>query len=286
MINKLIIDGVQTELGENDKIPYTYTFATAKTHNVKFALDGTNEISAEAFKNCANLTKINFPSQIKMIKRRAFENCTRLNNVVIPSTIEYIGANAFDGCTGLDEITFEAATPPQNFCEFPSHTNCFIPNDSKYLLAETLDPDNVIYYSKTFYNQYNEVIGKNLDLSGNTPYYYDAWTSIAPNHQTIEEKNRRPVDNLEFTESSRRVTDPEVKQIVLSYTISPADATNQSIYFKVQEGREAMMSIVEDFSVPGEIIVNLADRNGNGDIIAYAESGVWSKVNITLTDRG
>ena len=47
-----------------------------------------------------------------------------------------------------------------------------------------------------------------------------------------------------------------------------------------------MMSIVEDFSVPGEIIVNLADRNGNGDIIAYAESGVWSKVNITLTDRG
>jgi hypothetical protein len=280
MINKLIIDGAQVELGEEDKIPYTYTFSTAKTHTVKFALDGTNEISAEAFKNCANLTKINFPPQIKMIKRRAFENCTRLNNLVIPSTIEYIGANVFDGCTALEEIKFETPTPPDNFCEFPSNTTCFIPNDSKYKLAETLDPDNVQYYSKTWYNQYNEVIGKNLDLSGNTEYYYDAWTSIAPNYQTVEEKNRRPVETIEFV-SDFRITDPETKQIVISYTITPADATNQSIYFKSSIGG-IVAKVVEDFSVPGEIIVDLGDTAGSEDIIAYAESGAWAKSKITL----
>ena len=64
MINKLIIDGANITLGEEDKIPYTYTFSTSKTHTVKFALDNTNEICAEAFKNCTNLTKINFPPQI------------------------------------------------------------------------------------------------------------------------------------------------------------------------------------------------------------------------------
>ena len=81
MINKLIIDDKQIELTEKDKFPYTYSFSTAKSHKVRFAIDDTNEICAESFKNCTHLTKITFPSQISMIKRRAFENCSRLSIV-------------------------------------------------------------------------------------------------------------------------------------------------------------------------------------------------------------
>ena len=279
----MIIDGVQVQLSEEDKIPYTYSFATSKTHSVKFALDQTDEICAEAFKNCSNLTKINFPPQIKLIKRRAFENCSKLDNVVIPSTIEYIGANAFDGCGGLNEIKFEAMTPPDNYCEFPSHTVCYIPTGSKYSKVETLDPDNDIYYKKSWYNQYSEVAGANLKFDGSEEYYKDNWVSIAPNYQTLEEKDRKPVTNLEFEFSSERVTDPNLTQITLTYTVTPEDTTNPNIYFKT--GNEYLLTVVEDFSQPNKVIINVANRNGVTDVFAYAESGVWAKTNITVMNR-
>jgi hypothetical protein len=283
MINKLIVDGMQIQLSEDDKIPYTYTFATSKTHTVKFALDETNEICAEAFKNCSNLTKINFPSQIKLIKRRAFENCSRLNNVVIPETIEYIGANAFDGCTSLSEMQFLAATPPQNYCEFPSNTICYIPTDSKYSKAENLDPDNEIYYKKSWYNQYTEVVGANLKLDGSEEYYKDNWVSIAPNNQTVEEKDRKPVDSIEFEIQTTRVTDPTVQYVTFTYTLTPEDTTNTNIYF--QSSNEFVLNIVEDFSKPNQVTVEVAQRNGVADIYAYAESGAWGRTNVIVSGR-
>lgn len=283
MINKLIVDGMQIQLSEEDKIPYTYTFATSKTHNVKFALDETDEICAEAFKNCVNLSKINFPPQIKLIKRRAFENCSRLDNVVIPSTIEYIGANVFDGCSNLKEMKFEASTPPQNYCEIPAQTICYIPTDSKYSKAETLDPDNEIYYKKSWYNQYTEVVGANLKLDGSEEYYKDNWVSVAPNHQTVEEKDRKPVDNIEFEIVSQRVTDTELSSLILTYTVSPEDTTNPKIYFK--SSNEFLLTVEEQYNKPNEVMINISNRNGVGDIFAYAESGVWAKSSLTVMGR-
>ena len=78
MINKLIIDGNNVELNESSKMPYTHTFQQAETHVVKFGLDNTNEICAYAFKDCSNLTKIEIPETIEMLKRGAFMNCSKL----------------------------------------------------------------------------------------------------------------------------------------------------------------------------------------------------------------
>lgn len=283
MINKLIIDGAQIQLNEDDKIPYLYTFATSKTHTVKFALDDTNEICAEAFKNCTNLTKINFPEQIKMIKRRAFENCSRLDNVIIPANIEYIGANVFDGCTSLKEMKFEATTPPQNYSEIPSQTTCYIPTGTKYSKVETLDPDNEIYYRKSWFNQYTEVVGANLKLDGSEEYYKDNWVSIAPNYQTVEEKDRKPVDTIEFEFNSFRVTDPSQEYITFTYTLVPEDTTNPAIYFKTSN--EYLFELVEGTNTPNQVTFKIFNRNGVGDIFAYAESGTWSKTNVTVMGR-
>ena len=282
MINKLIIDDKQIELTEKDKFPYTYSFSTAKAHKVRFAIDDTNEICAESFKNCTYLTKITFPSQISMIKRRAFENCSRLNNLIIPDTIKYIGANVFDGCSSLDNVTFEGNVPPENYAEFPNNCTCFIPNDSKYIKATYLDKDNVQYYSKTWYNQYNPVNGKDLpnELSETDEYYYDNWVSIVPNDQSIELKNKKPIDNIEF--EINQITGNIGDLLTITYTVSPTDTTNPAVYF--QNTRETLMEIV-DTTKPGEILVQL-NNSGRGEILAYAESGAWAKVQITSMGSG
>lgn len=281
MIDKLIIDGANIELNENDKIPYTYNFSTAKTHTVKYALSDTNEISAGAFANCTYMTKVSFPPEIKMIKRRAFENCSRLNNVVIPKTIEYIGTNVWNGCTSLKEIRFEATTPPDNYAEIPKGCKVFIPNDSKYELVEgELDPDNNIYYSKTEYNLYNEV--PNRLLESGKEYYVDKWVNVAPNDVTIEEKNRIPITDIELETSNivTNVAGETDKILTINYKIKPENATNRKLYFFESNPQYSTIKIL-DTEKEGEILITCkANSASNNTFTIYAESGVNNKFTV------
>lgn len=285
MIDKLIIDDAQIELDEKASLPYTYQFSTAKTHTVKYALSDTDEISASAFANCTYMTKVKFPPEIKMIKRRAFENCVRLNNVTIPETIKYIGANVWNGCTGMTEMHFEGTTPPDNYAEIPAGCVVYIPNDSKYVKVEqdengnnlNMNPDAVKYYTKTFYNMYNEVAANLIEKSG-TEYYYDQWTNVAPNEVTIEEKNRIPLTSINFEQNSIRTT--KGSTIILKHEIVPENATNKQIYFVNSEGEKSPIQIV-DTSVPGEIMIQCNEFMGGMTTISiYAESGISSSCSV------
>lgn len=287
MIDKLIIDNNNIELSEKDKFPYNYQFSTAKTHNVKYALSETNEISAGAFSNCAYMTNVKFPPEITMIKRRAFENCSRLNNITIPKTIQYIGANVWDGCTGMKEIHFEhtgepGSEIPSNFSEMPANCVVYIPNDSKYIKVEkdeygknmNMNPDSVDYYTKTKYNMY-EYVSPRL-LNDNDEYYYDAWTSIAPNNQTVEEKNKIPINSVDF-ETTSSVTG--IGELLLKYSITPSNATNRQLYFFSSLESEAIK--IKDDTVEGELLLE-CNSPASTTITVYAESGASAFCNIRV----
>jgi hypothetical protein len=288
MIDKLIIDGENIELSEKDTFPYQYKFSTAKTHTVKYALSDTNEIAAGAFKDCKNMTKVTFPPEITMIKREAFRNCSKLDNVIIPTTIEYIGPKVWDGCTSLNTLTFEATVPPTNYATLPDNCTVFIPNDSKYVEAEgTLDPDNVIYYSKTEYNMYEEVEARNIDNS--KTYYYDNWTSIGDNDRTVELKNKKPIESIDFEQSTINTSIANGDSIVdLNYTITPSDATNTALYFfhsgsgNAEYYDEDPNTVYKDFLKDGKgtIQVRVTSAGNAESFTIYAESGANAKCSV------
>ena len=71
------------------------------------------EISADAFKDCKEITSVNIPNTITWISSSAFEGCSGLISVDIPGSTWYIGDFAFAKCSSL--------------------TSVFIPNTMKYI---------------------------------------------------------------------------------------------------------------------------------------------------------
>lgn len=285
MINKIIIDGENVELTESSKIPYTHVFQQAKTHVVKFGLDNTNEICAYAFKDCADLTKIEIPDTIEMLKRGAFKNCSKLPEITIGPNINYIGKECFDGCDNLKEIKFERKIKddgtidiPEVYCTIPAQTTCFVPNDTKYARVNFEDIDtsgDIDYFTRTTWNQYEHVDDLS-ELDENTYYYRNQWDSIGDNLKVKEYKNRYPVEGISFSyvSASAKVGD----EYKLTYTILPENCTNLNLTWV--EGSNSL-KVNSDTGVNGMVYVNMLSENtgGNATVKCYAESGI----NATIT---
>lgn len=58
----------------------------------------------DVFFNCTSLTKVDIPSNIKMIGNRAFFGCSNLSSVELHDGLEVIGDSAFDNCS-IKKIT-------------------------------------------------------------------------------------------------------------------------------------------------------------------------------------
>ena len=239
MINKLIIDDSNITLNESTALPFTYTFSKSGIHKVKIGLEDTDEICAYAFKNCSDLTKVEFPSIITKIKRSAFENCSSLKNIYIPSTIEYVGPNAFDGCDSLVDITFEASTPPTFHSTLTQFTNCFIPTGSKFKAVENNDDlvrdGSVVYYEKNVLGGYDAVDFEAFE--DDKQYYQDVWTTVHDHLHTIEEKNRVKPTNIGFFDGDYSISDYGTVGSASSYNLfdryniklTPENCTNKNI---------------------------------------------------------
>ena len=248
MINKLVVDNLNITLNEQTVLPFTYTFSMSGVHNVRIGLDNTNEICAYAFKDCEDLSKVkHIPEQITMIKRNAFENCIKLRQFDMPSHIEYVGPNVFDGCISLREINFESSTPPRFYSFLQDNTNCYIPNDSKYIPID--NEDIVEYYNNNknaaFYKVrdnfggygFEEVDYEALDLSDEGPQYYiDNWISVHNHYNIIEEKFRVKPTSIQFSDGDIAITDygeiesNEEGDINFDIKIYPENATNSNVY--------------------------------------------------------
>lgn len=281
MIDNIIIDDAKITLTSKDTYPYSYMFSSPKVHNVKYGLS-TTYVGASAFANCTNMISVKFPEEITDIKRRAFENCSRLNNVVIPENIKYIGANVWDGCTSLNNITFETSNPESisNNSTLPTNCKVYIPTDSKYAFASSkvseLNPNTVNYYTKSAWNEFTYIPARNF--KDGVDYYYDRWTHIAPNEQTIEENNRKVIEKVIFAQNTLNV---EVgSKTELKFTINPTDATNTKLYAIYD--RENATNVAEVMEINSDNIYIIAKAIGSIRVSLYAESGAYDYCEINV----
>ena len=235
MVNKLIVDGLNITLSASTALPFTYTFSTAGVHTVRVGLDDTEEICAYAFKDCADLTKVTFPSKITMIKRNAFENCESLKKIDIPSTIKYVGPNVFDGCANLTEINFEDTTPPTFLTNLDDGTTCYIPDGCKFILATELVKDgSVQYYQKNALGGYDEVDYEALE-DGNE-YYYDGWLGVHTHSNVVEQRFKNRPTEIAFYDGDTPATEMRIEQgtenfALFDHRFVPENTSNTNVFY-------------------------------------------------------
>ena len=278
MINKLIIDDYNVELSEKTEMPYSYTFAQAQKHIVRYGLDGDDEVCAYAFEGCKNLTYIEFPEVVTKIKRSAFKDCTALKKVPIGKNINYIGKNAFDGCTSLEEIKFEGTDVPSVFCTFPSQTILYVPTGSKYVPVEYKDLDlsgKTKYFEKKFYGGYEEIRDitfateyvkddEGHDTEEKAIYYRNKWDDLGDNDHVVEEKNRIPISSLESANGEVRIDIYPAETVTIGVKYLPEDATNTAITWTFN--KDDYFTKNENTGIIGSIEVtgaNPVDGEGN-----------------------
>lgn len=67
--------------------------------------DSIESMPDNVFKDCTNLSVINFPRVLKSIGANAFYGCKSLSEIQLPYSLEIIKENAFRGCTSLSGVT-------------------------------------------------------------------------------------------------------------------------------------------------------------------------------------
>lgn len=292
MINKIIVNGEQIELNEESQVPFTYTFSQAGTQKVEFGLDKTDEICAYAFQNCKNLTYINIPNEIKLIKRYAFENCSSLPEIRLHEDIEYVGKHVFDGCTTLSKVMFESQNPPQFHSELPRNTICLVPNGSKYVEVpfESIDQSgDTQYYKRVIWRgpagsintstidplEYDKVIDP-TDIDASEQYYENKWSKIADGDHVKEYKDEIPVVDGSFRDATIRIGSGVVEE--MTYTLLPDNYTNDHLYW--YSSNEAVATVNTDTGVPNMVKIT-GGAAGACRIYAIAET-TGASFNLTV----
>lgn len=102
-------DGVLTVPDEIDGLPVTVIAENAfrnQKNITEFILpDGLKAIGQYAFRECAQLEKVEIPSGVKTIERGTFDSCEALKEVILPDKLITIGEQAFECCRSLESIT-------------------------------------------------------------------------------------------------------------------------------------------------------------------------------------
>ena len=288
MINKLIIDGENIELNQSSKMPYTHLFQQAKTHVVKFGLDKTNEICAFAFKDCSNLTNIEIPEAITMLKRGAFMNCSNIPSITLHKDINYIGNYCFDGCDKLMEINFEGnenREVPKVYCNIPNQTTIYVPDGSKYVEVPFADIDtsgDIDYFTLESWGEYIRVD----DLSMIDPeihYYRNKWDSIGDNTKIKENKNRRPVTRLTFNETEISAIRGNIVEFEVN--VYPENCTNLNFTW-TSSAPDIVKVMNDDTENPKSKYIQMlkSDNSGTAVIECKSESGISAYITFFISN--
>ena len=67
--------------------------------------EGWTSLGTSTFAECANVTKVTFPSTLKEINSGAFTSCSSLKSIEIPEGVEKVGSYAFYYCEGLESVS-------------------------------------------------------------------------------------------------------------------------------------------------------------------------------------
>ena len=96
---------------------YTYRFqGCSQLKEVKYSRYW-NSTGFYLFELCANITKVDFPSNIigegyLTFDNGTFRDCISLEDIRIPSTVQSFGSQCFYGCSNLKTIQLDAVVPP------------------------------------------------------------------------------------------------------------------------------------------------------------------------------
>lgn len=186
----------------------------------------SNALPGFTFQNCAKLSSVILPKNIKTIGNNAFQNCTSLVEINIDS-VETVGANAFNGCSSL--ATVSAAN--LNLVQGSAFGSCYklttIVRDSSLPISlgeysfrgcnlSNTEFNNVISLGACAFNnsQVKRCVFNYVDpKDGSTPDFTGAFAS-AKNVEYVEINNLTSLSDSLFTAATvDTVYAPEVKNI-------------------------------------------------------------------------
>ena len=152
----------------------THTYATQGEHTVTFSfVNDVTEIGAHAFKNCSQLTDIEYPEKVTKISDRAFYG-TGLINIAIPNTVTHIGVSAFEECVNVEYINIPNSIQTLSSRAFAYHTagelyiDCDIPSYQFGGIHDTSSHWESIFYCS---NITKIAIGKNVKFIGDWAFF-------------------------------------------------------------------------------------------------------------------
>ncbi len=113
--SEIVENNVRYELINNKNVNIVgYTSDFSGILNIPEEVNGYKVVAIKkgAFKNCTNLTEVNFSKNVKRIEINAFEGCTRLTDIVLPEELDEIQKDAFLNCTALKNATMPITVNP------------------------------------------------------------------------------------------------------------------------------------------------------------------------------
>lgn len=159
-------------------IPSTITISDGRT----FRVIG---IGHSAFKDCSNLSFINFPNEITTIGDYAFQNCKALTYLTIPERVQSIGELTFDGCSELFTVLFPESLKSIGDFAFRDCSKLYtieLPDSVTYIGKSAflrsgwynIQPYGIVYAGKNLYS-YKGTMPKNTSVE-----VKDGTISISP----------------------------------------------------------------------------------------------------------
>lgn len=243
-------------------------------------------IGDEAFYNCSSLTNITIPDGVTSIGDQAFYNCSSLTDITIPKSVININSNAFGGCKKLNFRVY-AGTYGERYAKqyFPTNYSIISENlgkvtdvildksevtltvNEKTLLTARVIPDDATNKNLTWNTSNASVVTVKNGVV----------TAVAPGTATVtvttDDGGKTAVCTVTVNAATVSVTGVTLNKTsasltvgenqILIATVSPADATDQSVSWK---SSDTSIATVENGVVtavaPGTATITVTTADG------------------------